>query len=371
MKKKSFISLVLVVAMALAAFPSDLASAKVKLNATSKKITIGKTATIKISGAKSVKWSVSNNKIKIVKRAKTSAKVKAISKGTAYLNAKINNKTYKCKFVISKKNTVDSNPTVTPEPTSMPTFTPVPTETPNQNKVTFNKGVIYNENDCEISVYDGDNTHVKFLVKNNSTKDYSFNVHSLSINGYMTECNPYKYSQDVASGKKAFVNVEFEKEWLSNIDKIEYLDIIFWAYDNAKEFKDFETDILKAKTNYYKGDTEFDVSSGYQSSNNIYVHLESMSNKSIIVSVVNKNDYYVDYDLENTSINGWSIDTFIDVYDVELYPNCKHTFILPIKDEWLVDTDITEINNFEFNFTIRKYGSYFQEEQTEKFILQK
>ena len=83
MKKKSFISLVLVVAMALAAFPSDLASAKVKLNATSKKITIGKTATIKISGAKSVKWSVSNNKIKIVKRAKTSAKVKAISKGTA------------------------------------------------------------------------------------------------------------------------------------------------------------------------------------------------------------------------------------------------------------------------------------------------
>ena len=48
MKKKSFISLVLVVAMALAAFPSDLASAKVKLNATSKKITLGKTAKSKL-----------------------------------------------------------------------------------------------------------------------------------------------------------------------------------------------------------------------------------------------------------------------------------------------------------------------------------
>ena len=96
-----------------------------------------------------------------------------------------------------------------------------------------------------------------------------------------------------------------------------------------------------------------------------------MSNESIVVSVVNKNDYYVDYDLENTSINDWTIDTFITVYDIELYPNSKHIFTLPIKDEWLTDTDITEINNFEFNFTIRKNGSYYQEEQTEKFILQK
>ena len=372
MKRKRIVSLVMALALILSVIPNVSASAKVKLSTTSKTLVVGKTATIKISGTKSVKWSVSNKKIKIIKKTNSYAKVKAISVGTAYLNAKVGKKTYKCKFKISKKTSTPSEPQDTPSATSEPQSTPSePQNSPNKDNVTFDKEVIYSKNDCEISVFDGDSTHIKFLIKNNSSKDYDFSVHSLSVNGYMTDCNPYTFSQEVASGKKTFVDVTFKDEWLSNINEIEYIDVIFWTYDNAKDFKDFETDILKAKTNYYKGDTNFDVSSGYQGSKNIYVHLESMSNESIVVSVVNKNDYYVDYDLENTSINGWTIDTFITVYDIELYPNSKHIFTLPIKDEWLTDTDITEINNFEFNFTIRKNGSYYQEEQTEKFILQK
>ena len=104
MKNKKITSLILVFALMLSLFPSVSASAKAKLSATSKTLTVGKTATIKITGEKSAKWSVSNGKIRIVKSTKTYAKIKAVSKGTSYLKAKVGNKTYKCKITIIVSN---------------------------------------------------------------------------------------------------------------------------------------------------------------------------------------------------------------------------------------------------------------------------
>ena len=109
MKNKKITSLILVFAIMLSLFPSVSASAKAKLSATSKTLTVGKTATIKITGSKSAKWYVSNGKIRIVKSTKTYAKIKAVSKGTSYLKAKIGNKTYKCKITIIVSNSNSNN----------------------------------------------------------------------------------------------------------------------------------------------------------------------------------------------------------------------------------------------------------------------
>ena len=125
MKNKKITSLILVFAIMLSLFPSVSASAKAKLSATSKTLTVGKTATIKITGSKSAKWYVSNGKIRIVKSTKTYAKIKAVSKGTSYLKAKVGNKTYKCKVTVFDKKSIDKQDKTTD-------ITETPTQTPTQ-----------------------------------------------------------------------------------------------------------------------------------------------------------------------------------------------------------------------------------------------
>lgn len=94
-----------------------IAKKKTKLSAKTKTIYKGKTAKIKIlNNKKKVKWSVSNKKIKIVKKSKKYAKIKGVKKGTSYLKAKIGRKTYKCKIKVKKKkdkeNTYEEKPTI-------------------------------------------------------------------------------------------------------------------------------------------------------------------------------------------------------------------------------------------------------------------
>lgn len=139
MKNRKNVSLILVLALLLSIIPNNIAnSANIKLSEKTKTITVGESAKIKISGVeKTVKWSVSNKHIKITKKAKTYAAIKAVSKGTAQLIAKTNGKSYKCKFTVkavsTAKPTNNTTPTSTPVPTSMPpTDTEAPTETPEQ-----------------------------------------------------------------------------------------------------------------------------------------------------------------------------------------------------------------------------------------------
>ena len=86
------------------------ASEKVKLSTAKKTISIGQTCKVKLkNNKKRVKWTVSGNKIKILKKTKTYAKIKGIKRGTAYLRAKVGRKTYKCKIVVKKKKNFSGN----------------------------------------------------------------------------------------------------------------------------------------------------------------------------------------------------------------------------------------------------------------------
>lgn len=102
MKNKRIVSVILALAMVLSFLPNVQASAKVKLSTTRKTLYVGQSTTIKISGAKSVKWSVSNKCIKIVKKTNSYVKVKAVSVGETSLNAKVNGKTYICTFNVKE-----------------------------------------------------------------------------------------------------------------------------------------------------------------------------------------------------------------------------------------------------------------------------
>lgn len=61
-------------------------------------------------------------------------------------------------------------------------------------------------------------------IVNKSKKDYDFNIHAMAINGIMTGCNIYTSDTSVPSGKKAMMEIDFEKNWIGKGKNIEYVD---------------------------------------------------------------------------------------------------------------------------------------------------
>lgn len=236
---------------------------------------------------------------------------------------------------------------------------------------TFETGQIYNENDCIISVTSGDANSIDFCIENNSSKDYEFDIHSLAINGIMTNCNIYTMDTHVPAGKKSNATLKFDKEWLENIDDIEYIDVLFWAYDKAEMFKDYETGIIRIKTNLFSSPASFSPAQSQIDLNGLNISLISLTDTSVTVSVINNNDYYIDYDLKNASINEWAYDTGIQVYDVELFPHSKSIFVIDFDKNFLTKNNINSINLFEFSLDVRVSGDYSQQTETEKITFSK
>ena len=123
--------------------PTETEAASVKLN--KKKVTIyeGDTYELKLKKANGdIVWKTSKKSVATVKDGIVTAK----KAGKATISAVYNDKTYKCKVTVKKRETVEnessSDPvanetveTLTPEPTKVPTPTPEPTKTPNKTSV--------------------------------------------------------------------------------------------------------------------------------------------------------------------------------------------------------------------------------------------
>lgn len=236
-----------------------------------------------------------------------------------------------------------------------------------EEPVSFRKGEIYTKNKCIISVSNGDENGISIQIKNKSKKDYSFNIHSMSINGIMTNCNIYTATTSVPSNKKGMMNIEFEKEWLAGVESIEYVDMIIWAYDDAKDFKDFETNIIRIKTDRFKKERKFKQRKGSRMERGLVIQKEKLDEDIFEFSVINKNDYFVEFDFENSSINGWAFedDYLFDAKDVCVYPNSKTTIEIDIS-EFTNKNNIRKIKNIEFSLAIRTEGDYFKEQNTKK-----
>lgn len=111
-KNKVFVvfimSILIMFAVNIASYKSVYAATKdsIYLNKTNVTLNVGKTVNLKISGTnKKVKWT--SNK-KSVATVSSKGKVKAISKGTATITAKVNGKKYNCKVVVYKVDSGDS-----------------------------------------------------------------------------------------------------------------------------------------------------------------------------------------------------------------------------------------------------------------------
>lgn len=170
MKNKRVVSLLMAVILMITLLPVTPVNAKVKLNTTSRELEVGKTAIISISGAKSVKWSVNNNHIRIVNKSNSYAKIKGISKGISFLKAKVGKKMYKCKITVKLSTTSANN-----------------------DKVNFNSQKAKQSIDTEEII-----ANKKLFVKVESDYKYATDV-SAKCTFYNSSGKPVDYSDDSIS----------------------------------------------------------------------------------------------------------------------------------------------------------------------------
>lgn len=236
-----------------------------------------------------------------------------------------------------------------------------------ETNATFKTGKIYNGHKCKFKLSKGDNKGFSIEIDNKSKKDYSFDVHSMSINGFMTNCNIYTGSVGVPSGKKGMMEVDFDNEWLKGIETVEYVDLIIWAYDDAKNFKDFETDIIRIKTDKFQKENKFKAGKSAKKDGGLVIQKEKLDTEEFVFSVINKNKYFVEFDFNNSSINGWAFDDgyLFDAKDVCVYPGSKTTVKIDIS-EFTDKNNIDAIKNIEFSLGVRQKGDYFKETETKK-----
>lgn len=230
----------------------------------------------------------------------------------------------------------------------------------------YNEGKLASKKKCKFTFTGGNKDGFSIEIKNGSKKDYSFDVHSMSINGKMTNCNIFTATTGVPSKKKGIMNVEFEEEWLEGITDIKYIDLIIWAYDEEKEFKDFETDIIRIKTNKYSGKEKSNKQDGTKT-NGLIVKKEMLDEDTLKFSVVNKNKNYVEFDFQNSSINGLAFpdDYLLDAIGVNVYPESQATISIDIS-EFTEKNGIKKVKNAEFSLRVRDKGDYFKEKTTKK-----
>ena len=237
-----------------------------------------------------------------------------------------------------------------------------------ETPVKFEKGQIYKEHKCKISVKGGENDTIKFYIENNSKKDYNFYIHSCSINGIMTDCNTFTMNTDIPAKKKANAELDLSSWIDDDTGTIEYVDVLFWAYNDL--MKSYDTGILRIKTDAFSKERKsFDEGEPKKEFNKLSVSYCGEEDNKLYFAVVNNNNYMVDYNLDNCSINGWAFDTDIQVYDREIYPNSKDYFAIEVDDDFIEKNSIKKFKNIEFNLEVSPYGDVFKQFSTKKFKL--
>ena len=107
--KRKILSLLLLMSLVFPVFGCKETSKAAMLSSTTKAIQKGSKLKIDFYfyyGKTKPKWSVSNKKLKITKRNKTSCTIKGVKTGTAYVRCKVGIKTYKRKITVKPKSKV-------------------------------------------------------------------------------------------------------------------------------------------------------------------------------------------------------------------------------------------------------------------------
>lgn len=241
------------------------------------------------------------------------------------------------------------------------------------------ENTVIEENTNTITLYDNEvkidlsgissQNGISFYAENKSNLNLGIMTHALAINGYMVGGDSYGFNSfDVAPGKKTNTTQELDMETISkyNIQSFDTMDVLFWAYDNDKSFKSFDTNQIHAELNTgsqnlldISGDTVYE-------NNGIKIdYIEKLGN-TYTYCLTNTSGNYVDFTVENLTVNDYtSSDVDYDLYDVICLNNCQILFDVTLDEEFLSTNGITDISSIEFSLNIQPLSDYEYEWKTD------
>ena len=238
--------------------------------------------------------------------------------------------------------------------------------------VSISKDLMYDGQDIVIKATGIDtstsNPKLELYYENNTELNLDFSIHAYAVNGVM--CNKTQLGTDVPTGKKAKKTLEIDNDLLTvySTSDVEYVDILFWTYDNAVNYKSFDTGVVRTETTAYAGDHVFGYGDGRQpvySKDGIIVYADKIGTDTVSFAVYNTSGEYISLDLDNVSINDWAFNTWIQVYNEFVFSGCVGIFEFKIDQDFLESNDIEAINSVEFTLDIRPLGSYFDDYTTD------
>ena len=230
------------------------------------------------------------------------------------------------------------------------------------------EAVIYEGNDVIIKAVGAENhllsKEIKVYIENNSNLNLSFNARAYGVNGIMTGNSIYSMRCDVAAGKKANTSIEIQNSFLDfyGIKEIREISVLFWAYDNAKSMKEFDSGQTFIYTTAAGDDNRLSVSGSPKLDQNGFQveYLGEIEGQYYFV-VKNRSGEYAAFDVKGQTYNDFTSSEMdfnnsgvivLDGYDavISLKPGKK----------FMEDNGIETLDKIEFRLDIRPKEDYFK-----------
>lgn len=230
----------------------------------------------------------------------------------------------------------------------------------------ISNAVIYEGHDVVITATDikksGKGFDVNLLIENNSALNLGFNAHAYAVNGIMTRNNIYSMDCDVAAGKKANVALELKGSVLEEygIKEVRCIDVLLWAYDNDKSFKEFDTDQIEIQTSLYDGKHDVIQGTNIYDQDGIKVDYLSAKGDEYNFVITNNTGAYVNFDFNEITINDFTnSDTDFDLYDEVVLNDSQVVVTVKVRSDFKETNKIETVETIEWNMELRPYGDYF------------
>lgn len=236
--------------------------------------------------------------------------------------------------------------------------------------ISISPETIYDDNNVLIQVTGYTPTsnggEIEIYLENNSEFNYNFTAHSYAVNGIMTGNNIYDMYCSVSAGKKANTTINIDSDIINATGDPQYITVLFWAYDDDKSMKSFETEPIVIKTNIYDGSRTDITGETKYDTNGVKVDLLSTTPDCYTYVLTNSTGSYFDFDVDNISINDFTVsDTDFDLFNEEILNDCQLIFEVKLDKDFAELNNISSIDKLEFTLKIRPNGDYSNEWPTD------
>ncbi|MDO4445865.1 MAG: DUF4190 domain-containing protein [Bacillota bacterium] len=233
--------------------------------------------------------------------------------------------------------------------------------------------VILYDDKIKIEMTDIDKENGIYLhMENKSDLNLGIMAHSIAINGYMIGGNSYGFNAyDIVAGKKANGIERLDEEILEKygIESFDTLDILFWAYDNDKSYKSFDTNQIHAEIKEGANNLLNISGDNIYKNKGIQVDYIEKSDNTYTFCLTNTTGNYIDFTVEDLTINDYtSSDIDYDLMDVVVLNNCQILFDIIPDDDFLNTNGIKNITSLEFSLNIKPMSEYENEWKTDMIV---